>query len=407
MTVESTDGAHRKVRLTRASLIKPRPVRWVWEDNGEGRIPVGEITSTPGRGGVGKSTFHVWTIAQLTQGTLPGIHFGTPKPCIVAATEDSWACTIVPRLMAAGADLDLVYRVDVTTEADEVVTLSLPLDIDALEEEITREGVALLSSDPLISMVSDRLDSHKDAEVRRALEPLRGMADRTRCAVLGNAHFNKSGGQDLLALIMGSSAFANVPRAALGFARDTEAEDGSCVITQFKNNLGRTDLPSLRYRIDQEFIATDEGPAKVGKLVMLGESERSVNDVLRDTSRTDDPSENRDAASWIRGYLERCEGGSANSADVLTAGESAGYSKKTLMNVRRKVADTAQSGFGKDTVHTWILHPDPTPDPLDPGHGETGSKGSGRDVGGVNGHNVETLLAAELGAQVVQERAAS
>ena len=73
---------------------------------------------------------------------------------------------------------------------------------------------------------------------------------------------------------MGSAAFGNVARAALGFARDTEAEDGSCVISQAKNNLGRLDLPSLRYRIDPASVDTDEGPAEVGKLIMLGESDR-------------------------------------------------------------------------------------------------------------------------------------
>jgi hypothetical protein len=115
----------RRVRLTPASTIKPRPVRWVWED----RIPAGEVTLTPGRGGLGKSTFHAWMIAELTRGTLPGVHFGTPKPCIIAASEDSWERTIVPRLIAAGANMDLVFRVDVVTEMDDVVSISLPVTL--------------------------------------------------------------------------------------------------------------------------------------------------------------------------------------------------------------------------------------------------------------------------------------
>jgi hypothetical protein len=75
-------------------------------------------------------------------------------------------------------------------------------------------------------------------------------------------------------------------KLGLGFARDTDAEDGSCVISQAKNNLGRLDLPSLRYRIDATIIDTDEGPADVGKLIMLGESDRSVSDILRTTATT-------------------------------------------------------------------------------------------------------------------------
>jgi hypothetical protein len=160
----------RRVVLTTASSIKPRPVRWTWIN----RIPAGEFTLTPGRGGIGKSTFHVWVVAQLTRGSLPGVHFGTPRPCIIAASEDSWSRTIVPRLIAAGADMDLVYRVDVITETDDEVSISLPRDVDGLAEEIGRVGAVLLSVDPVMSVISSGLDSHKDADVRQALTPLAG-----------------------------------------------------------------------------------------------------------------------------------------------------------------------------------------------------------------------------------------
>ena len=236
------NGQVRRVRLTRASSIEPRPVRWLWADPA-GRIPLGEITLTPGRGGIGKSTFHCWVIASLTRGLLPGHHFGEPKPCIIAATEDSWERTIVPRLVAAGANTDLVYRADVINETDDVVSIVLPRDIDELTMEINDIGAALLSVDPLMSVLSRGLDTHKDGEVRVALEPLARLAYATGCAVLGNAHFNKSSGLDPLSLIMGSAAFGNVPRAQLGFARDTESEGDSYVISQVKNNLGRLDLP--------------------------------------------------------------------------------------------------------------------------------------------------------------------
>jgi AAA domain len=341
----------RRIRLTPASSIKPRPVRWAWTD----RIPAGELTLTPGRGGVGKSTFHAWAIANLTRGTLPGVHFGTPKPCIIAASEDSWERTIAPRLIAAGADMDLVYRVDAITETDEVVSISLPLDIDGLTEEIVRTGAALLSVDPVMSVLSAALDSHKDQEVRRGLEPLGRLADQTGCVVLGNAHFNKSAGSDPLALIMGSAAFGNVARAALGFARDTEAEDGSCVISQAKNNLGRLDLPSLRYRIDNETIDTDEGPADVGKLVMLGESDRSVADILRDRGSNDDHDERNEIDQWLVDYLN-AGSGQAHAGDVITAAKRAGFSENAVKKARIRIkAKSERSGFGKDAFYTWVL----------------------------------------------------
>lgn len=317
--------AGRAVRLTPASAIKPRPVHWLWQ----GRIPAGEFTITPGRGGLGKSTFHVKTAADITQGLLPGVWFGVPKPVIIAAVEDSWSRTIVPRLMVAGADMDLVFRADVVTEVEEEeYTLTLPRDIAALEKEITRIGAVMLSVDPLLSAISDKLDSYKDREVRQALQPLARMADRTDCAVLGNAHFNKGSGTDPLSLVMASAAFGNVARAALGFARDTEAEDESCVISQVKNNLGRLDLPSLRYKIDGVVIDTDEGPAEVGMLVWLGESDRSVADLLRGPARR---TERETAADWLCELLDH----PVRVKWVQAAAKEAGHSWATV----RRAAD--------------------------------------------------------------------
>jgi hypothetical protein len=370
----------RRIRLTPASEIKPRPVRWTWN----GRIPAGEFTLTPGRGGIGKSTFHAWVVAHLTRGTLPGVHFGMPKPCIIAASEDSWARTIVPRLIAAGADMDLVYRVDVITESDVEVSISLPRDVDGLAEEIGRIGAALLSVDPVMSVLSHGLDSHKDADVRQALTPLARLADRTGCAVLGNAHFNKSSGSDPLSLVMGSAAFGNVARAALGFARDTEAEDQSCVISQVKNNLGRLDLPSLRYRIDTAWIDTDEGQAEVGQLVMLGESDRSVADILRDRGATsaDDRSDLDEAGEWIVMFLTEVAGtGYAPAVEVIRAGSAAGFPKHTLQRARKRVGiRTTKADFGGGWV--WVLPEDDAQGDEDDASRETSSSSPSQSPSG-------------------------
>jgi hypothetical protein len=216
----------------------------------------------------------------------------------------------------------------VTEVEEEEYTLTLPRDVAALEKEIARIGAVMLSVDPLLSAISDKLDSYKDREVRSALQPLARMADRSDCAVLGNAHFNKSSGSDPLSLVMASAAFGNVARAALGFARDTEAEDDSCVISQVKNNLGRLDLPSLRYKIDGVVIDTDEGPAEVGHLVWLGESERSVSDLLRDTKRR---SAQEIAGDWLCELLDH----PVPMKEVQAKAKKAGFSWATV----RRAAD--------------------------------------------------------------------
>ena len=76
-------------------------------------------------------------------------------------------------------------------------------------------GAALILLDPLMSRLDAKLDTHKDAEVRLALEPLVSIANSTGAAILGLIHLNKSLSTDPLTMLMGSRAFAAVARAVL------------------------------------------------------------------------------------------------------------------------------------------------------------------------------------------------
>ncbi|WP_084219707.1 ATP-binding protein [Spirillospora albida] len=353
-----TGPVARQIRLTRASQIRMRPVRWLWDE----RIPSGALTVLPGREGIGKSLTLAWLASQLTQGTLPGKHFGVPRAVIYAAAEDSWSHTIVPRLYAAGADLDLVYRVDVE-QAGTVGQLILPRDCDGLAEEIRALDVVLLAADPLLSLISAGIDTHKDRELRTALEPLVRVADQTDCAIVGLAHFNKSASSDALTLITGSRAFSAVARAVLAIARDTQTDDGSCVLSQAKNNLGRLDVPSLRYVVRTAEVPTDEGPAHVGVLEFTGESARSVSDILADGAA--DPmerSERDEAAEWIVTYLAD-HGGEARFADILKAARAEGIAERTLKRARQRAGATSvRTGF--PAVSVWRLQLAGTPSPV-------------------------------------------
>lgn len=348
---EQLDGPKRRLVLTPAIDIPMRPVYWAWQD----RIPCGEVTITPGFGGIGKSTWHTWTIARVTRGELPGEWFGKPRSCIIAATEDAWDKTINPRLVANGADLSRVFRVEVETQDEGAYSVSLPDDLQALEAAVIEYDIALISVDPLLGVIDGNLNTHKDAEVRQALEPLRRLADRTGCAILGNAHFNKSGGSRASSMVMGSAAFYNVPRASLAFARDEE--NGCVVITQDKNNLGRNDLPSLSYEIESVEIDTPEGPTKVGRVVMLGESDRSVNDILSESTSSDGAKKVDDALNWL---VETLSNGPMLSSEVKSLADEECFSLATLKRAVRDLRsqdllliDRDESKQGRPT--TWAL----------------------------------------------------
>jgi hypothetical protein len=329
------DIGTRKVNLTAASGIKVRPVRWVWE----GRIPLGSLTLLGGREGIGKSTMGYTLAADVTRGELDGIYKGQPKSVIVAATEDSWEMTIVPRLMAAGADLSRVYRVDVTTDEGLTGSLTLPLDLLALEAAVKEVDAALILLDPLMSRLSGSLDTHKDADVRKALEPLTSLADRSGAAVLGLIHVNKGAGTDPLTLLMGSRAFAAVARAVLFVMVDPEDEGGNMrLLGTPKNNLGRTDLPTLAFIISPAHVATtEEGEVWTGRLDWKGESERSIDDAMASAGEGGEVrTATTEAAGWLEDYL-MSQGGSDESALIKREGAKAGHQASTLARARQRL----------------------------------------------------------------------
>lgn len=334
----------------------------LWEDL-DGRIPTGTLAAAAGPEGVGKSSCAIWLTARVSTGTLPGVWYGDPQMVLYCAVEDSWKYTIVPRLIAAGADLSRVGRFDVVSEADEVLTITLPADNDLLAAVIEDHRVALVVLDPLLSMMSAQLDSHQERQTRQALDPLARIADTTGAVLLGIAHWNKGGGTDVTTRITGSGAFKNVPRAVFAFARDPDSED-EFVMTQTKNSLGRYDLPSIRYRMDSApVVHNGELIDYTGRFTPIGVSDKSVGDILG--ARDDDTGADqltpaqRFVLAYVAGHGD--QDGEVPCAEVFTAGTPAGYEERDLIKARNKIKHLV--GTRKDGMKggwVWFLtdHPD-------------------------------------------------
>lgn len=350
----------RRINLTQASSITMRRVRWLWAD----RIPLGELSLVGGREGIGKSIVCYQLIADITRGRLPGEHCGTGRQVIVAATEDSWDRTIVPRLTAADADLTKVWRIDVTGADDIITGLVLPRDLAALKDTVDELGAVMVLLDPLLSRLASTLDTHKDADVRRALEPLAQLAHDCEVAVLGLIHVNKSGSADPLTSLMASRAFVAVCRAVLFAMTDPEDASGARrILGQAKNNLGRLDLPTLVFTIAETVVGADpvDGkPITCGRLVWQGESPRTLRELTKISQQsTETRTAVEQAAEWLKGYLTE-QGGRVTSAQCKRDGKDAdGHSPDALKRALKKlpiVVETESSAKTKRQTF-WCLHP--------------------------------------------------
>jgi len=342
---DSTQTRH--LVLTPASKIRIRPVRWLWDTTPEGayptshgRIPLNSLAIAAGGPGLGKSQYACWLTARVTTGTLPGELYGKPRGVIYAATEDSWSMTIAPRLVAAGADMDLVFRVDVKDDEEMHARLTLPKDISLMGKAAEAYSVGLLVADPLLSMIDSGINDYRAAEVRSALEPLVAAADRYNFTILGLAHFTKAGGSDPVSRIAGSGAFGQLIRCLIAFAReDTDDGDERFVMSLEKNNLGRLGLPSHQYAIQPATVETEEGPSYVSRFVLGPETNTSVRDVMRDeTNQGLDRSERTEAVEWLEDYLsDPMRAGEALPKDVQGAAKGAGISPNALREAKKQL----------------------------------------------------------------------
>lgn len=323
-----------RLKLTAASSVRTIRQRWLWQD----RIPLDTPSIFAGRGGEGKTTYALHLAAQLTRGILPGEYEGTPATVIVWSGEDRAETVLVPRLQAAGADLERVRLVSGVARPDEDDTgaLRFPDDVDALDAAITTTSAALVIVDPLTSTTAG--DLHKVADVRRTLDALAEVTRRTGAVVLGIMHFNKGQGHagDKLS---GSHAFRDAVRSLFLFA--TDEETGQRIVTQEKNNYAENTAASLAFTLTSTPVDTHDGDlVHVARIDELGESDISVQDLInRGTDDEDQRQDRNEAQAWLIDFLGNRSGGEAPSGDVIKAAAKDGFSAQQVKDARRRCRD--------------------------------------------------------------------
>lgn len=264
--------------LIKASTVKAERVEWLWKY----RIPRGKITTGDGDPGLGKSTVWLDLAARISTGKdLPdGERLKAPGSVVVLSAEDGISDTIVPRLMAAGADLDRVHILDGVQEGLERVKrpVCLPDDTKVLRDAILETSAVYVIIDPFMAFLSGGIDSHKDQHVRRVLHQLKELAEETNAAIVICRHMTKGGGTNAIYRGGGSIGIIGAARVGLIFAPEPSGPDEARaserrIMAVAKSNLGAIP-PALAYRM------TTDPVYDCSRIVWEGTTSHTANELV-------------------------------------------------------------------------------------------------------------------------------
>lgn len=332
----------KSVILTNGANLTPKPVEWLWRD----WLALGKVHILAGAPGQGKTTIAAGALAATVTvgGRWPDGSRCEPGNVIVWSGEDDPADTLLPRLQAAGGNRARIYYVEGTKEVTGRRPFDPAHDMQRLLGAIESVGGAkLVIVDPVVSAVVG--DSHKNTEVRRALQPLVDAASAGRFAVLGITHFSKGGqGSDPTQRVVGSVAFSAVARVVLVAGRVT-GEDGEDrrILARSKSNIGPDD-GGFEYHLEQVELMTGIEASRVawGKSV-----QGSARELLTDNTQTDD--EEKSAQDSAAEFLtELLRDGPTPTKTVEAEAKAAGIAWRTV----RRASDALHIKKRK-TVEGW------------------------------------------------------
>lgn len=348
-TLELIDGAS----------IKPEAVRWLWD----GYLARGKLHVLAGAPGTGKTMIALALAATVsTGGSWPNGTNCEPGNVLLWSAEDDIADTLAPRLIAMGADMRRIRFVGDKSTMQGREPFDPARDMPMLLRAVADAGeIMLLIVDPIVSAVAG--DSHKNAEVRRGLQPLVDVGQKLGAAVLGISHFSKgTAGREVIERVTGSLAFGALARVVLAAAKRSDDDGGGRILARAKSNIG-PDGGGFAYDLAPGSIPAYPEIA-VHVLQWGGALEGSARELLASAEDAGDPGERTtadEAASWLATLLTE-EGGQVDRRDVMRAAQAMGFKERTVHRAREMLGlIVVQTGFGKNKRSLWKRSETPMP----------------------------------------------
>lgn len=329
--------------VVRASEITERPIRWLWP----GYIPLGKVTLLAGRPKTAKSTLLCDLAARVSRGhPMPYADRASARRgrVVLCMAEDDPEDMTVPRLRAAGADLDMIDIVRCVRSDRGDRGLDIARDIAALDDRCKSGEVVLIVLDPIMSFIGADTDTNNDASTRYALWPIKSLAERYGVAVVFNHHQRKDSGDDLQAAAMGSTAFTGVPRATFAVCHDPSDKERKLIICTGMN-VGPEPM-TLAFAVRSSEVADASIIAWADKPLDL--DERGYRQLVREQASRDAGSELTKAID----FLDRILGPGPMASKTLEGfarGEA--IAERTLDRARKELGCTRK----KLADGTWMV----------------------------------------------------
>jgi DNA polymerase I-like protein with 3'-5' exonuclease and polymerase domains len=317
---------------------------WVWP----GRFALKKIGLITGLPDEGKGVLLSDTIARVTTGgTWPCGEGVAPIGNVILLTaEDDINDTIIPRLMAAGADLKRVHIIKMVREAGKERMFSLVTDLPMLRQKAIAIGnVKMIVIDPIAAYLGiGKMDSFRATDVRAMIGPLKEFAEELRLCFLGIMHFNKKMDvTNLLLRVSDSLAYTAAARHVYGIINDED--NHRKLFVKGKNNIAPREQKTLAFSFDVREVGADK---RTGRLIsrpyIVWHTEPvdiTASEALQALIGSKSPSARDNAKQFIEDLLEN---GPVGAKDVQEAAKENGISRNTL----RRAAEELKIIIKKD-----------------------------------------------------------
>jgi hypothetical protein len=318
----------RHYRTTAFADVSPEAVRWLWP----GRIPLGKVTLMEGDGGIGKSTFTSWICARVSAGDLGG-DLREPANVLLMSAEDSASDTIRPGLERQGAALARVHGL----HHDDASAFALPEGGERLHRTIVRTNTKLVVIDPIASFLGQKVSITSDTSVRRALGPLKEIAEDAGAAIVLVRHLNGQRKAPAYRRGLGGAALANIARSVLVMALhpdDGGDPRGRRVVAMVKSNLCGRSTSSVEFQLDD-----------TGRLIIGSETDITADQLLASQPQAEARGGRlEEAIAFLRHELDGHEVG---VADLEAMARGIGISERTLNRARDQLGLRPRRAAGR------------------------------------------------------------